>query len=211
MRACYSRRPPPAAPKSTGRVATHFNDRLQIDVLYIGLDNGRKAAVVHIVDVATRFGAARLLSNEQGPDITRALERAWFRPYGPPKQIQNDEARPFCSQEVTVFLETHGVSIDVAPGEAHTRLGIIERRHLVLRTAIEAYMEEEHMEKIVENVRDAVNHIAPIMNTLSFTKGYTPMQWVLNSNPRDPTSVTADDFNPVAHHDALTDPDFEHE
>ena len=72
-------------------------------------------------------------------------------------------------------------------------------------------MEEEQLENIVEHVRDAVNHIAPIMNTLSFTKGYTPMQWVLNSNPRDPTSVTADDFNPVAHHDALTDPDFEDE
>lgn len=194
--ACKSRTPPPTAAKSGPPPARHFNDRIQMDVLYIGLTSGRKVAVLHFVDVATRFGAARVLQQEQGPDIVQALERAWFRPYGAPKRLQMDEARPFCSQEVITAMERYGVEVDIAPGEAHTRLGIIERRHMVLRSAIETFLDSENLENTLDNVRDAVGYVAPTMNNLAFTKGYTPTQWVLNTNPRDPTSITADIFTP---------------
>ena len=109
------------------------------------------------------------------------------------------------------FLEQKGVQPQVAPGEAHTRLGIVERRHMVLRTAVENYLDNAAVEKTIDTVREAVNHVAPVMNNLSFTRGYTPSQWVLNSNPRDPTALTSDEFNPSIHHDALTNPDFEAE
>ena len=137
--ACAHRRPPPTASKSGPPPAKHFNDRLQMDVFYIKADAG-KTPVLHMVDTATRFGAARVLEHEQGADVVQALDRGWFRPYGPPRQLQCDEARCFCGQEVTTFLERHGTVVDVAPGEAHTRLGIVERRHMVLRSAIETYI-----------------------------------------------------------------------
>ena len=56
---CLSRRPPPQAPKSGPPPAQHFNDRLQMDVFYVEIEIG-KTAILHIVDVATRFGAARV-------------------------------------------------------------------------------------------------------------------------------------------------------
>jgi len=58
--------------------------------------------------------------------------------------IQYDEARCFCGQETTTFMESHNIKIDVAPGETHTRLGVIERRHMVMRTAIDTYMQHEN-------------------------------------------------------------------
>ncbi len=106
-----------------------------MDVFYVQLETG-KAAVLHLVDVATSFGAARILTAENCEQIAQALERAWFRPYGNPHMIQCDEARPYCSEEVKLYLERRGIKLQVAPGEAHTRLGIIERRHMVLRTAV---------------------------------------------------------------------------
>ena len=82
---------------------------------------------------------------------------------------------------------------------------------MVSCTAIENYLENSGVEKTIDAVREVVNHVAPAMNNLSFTKGYTPTQWVLNSNPRDPSCLTSDEFNQTIHHDALTHPDFEEE
>jgi hypothetical protein len=79
---------------------------------------------------------------------------------------------------------------------------------MVMRDAVEEYIELEGPPKTIDTVREAVSYLAPAMNTLSFTRGYTPSQWVLNTNPRGPSSITTDDFNPVAHKDALEDDDF---
>ena len=43
------------------------------------------------------------------------------------------------------------------------------------------------------------------MNQLSFTKGYTPNQWVFGTNPDDHTKITSDSFNPAIHHAVLTE------
>ncbi len=60
----------------------------------------------------------------------------------------------------------------------------------------------------LDSVREAVFQVSPVTKLLSFTNGYTPAQWVSNSNPRDPTVASADNFNPTCHHDALSEQDF---
>ena len=83
-------------------------------------------------------------------------------------------------------LEKYGAQLDVAPGEAHARFGIIEQRHMVLRTFLETYMEDSQTPKAIEGVEGTLNHITAVMNTLSYTKGLVPAQWLLTSNPKDP-------------------------
>ena len=111
-----------------------------------------------MVDTATKICAARVPKQERGTDVVRALGRAWIRPYGTPK-LQIDEARGFCSPEVRVFLEHYGVELDVAPGEAHSRLGIVEPRHLT-HTAVQTYFDDLQLEATLENVREAVMRLA---------------------------------------------------
>ena len=82
-----------------------------------------------------------------------------------------------CGEEVKIYLEQKRVQPQAAAGEAHTRLGTVERRRIVLRTAIENYLENSGVEKTIDAVREAVNHAALAMNNLSFTRGYTPTQW----------------------------------
>ena len=38
------------------------------------------------------------------------------------------------------FLADLGVAHNMAPGEAHTRLGTVERRHQMLRRAVEIFL-----------------------------------------------------------------------
>ncbi len=45
-------------------------------VCYIKADSG-KVAVLRKVDVATRFGAGRVATNDVGADVVHALRRAW--------------------------------------------------------------------------------------------------------------------------------------
>ena len=72
------------------------------------------------------------------------------------------------------MCDERGIELQVVPGEAHVRLGIIERHHLVMRAAIETYMETEKLELTIQNVREAVDHVAPALNTLSFNKATPP-------------------------------------
>ncbi len=80
-----------------------------------------------------------------GADFTQALERAWIRPYGAPHMLQFDEVRPFNSEEQKWFFEQRGVQPIVAPGEAHFRLGVVEKGHQVFRAAVETYVEQEKL------------------------------------------------------------------
>ena len=69
-----------------------------------------------------------------------------------------------------------------------------------MRTAV------EKKEATLENVRETVMRAEAAMHSLAVTRGFTPLQRVLNVNPRDPSAATSDDFNPSVHHGALEDP-----
>ena len=81
---CQSRRSPPRSAKSGPPLARAFNDRVQMDASYVKADSG-KVADLRIMDVATRFGAGRVVAEEVGADFIKALEKAWTRPYGAPQ------------------------------------------------------------------------------------------------------------------------------
>ncbi len=79
-----------------------------MDIFYIDTESG-KVAIANTMDVATRFGAGRMVEEEVGADFTQALEKAWIPPYGAPKMLHFEEARPFNSEELKKFLELHKI------------------------------------------------------------------------------------------------------
>ena len=164
-----------------------------------------------MVDAASRFSAAWVLEKEDAECAIKAIQRAWIRPYGPPKIIQCDEQRAFCSGQFQQFCNQNNIEPWIAPGEAHWKLGVVERRHPVLRKAIELYLRDNNLPPGRNSAIQALDHIVPVMNTLSFTRGYTPAQWVLGQNPAEHNSLTADKFNPSVHHTALTEQEYHDE
>ena len=111
---------------------------------WLCLKNSVKHPVLSVVDLATRYTAAVLLRSEQSEEHIRGLERCWIAHFGAPQRLITDEGRGWLSQvfESWTNAGAHGIEHVVAPGEAHERLAIVERRHAILRKSIEVYMDD---------------------------------------------------------------------
>ena len=73
------------------------------------------------------------------------------------------------------------INHEVAPGEAHTRMSLVERRPAVLRKAIEVY----------------ITYILPQLNAQPTVAGYSPSQWLLGYQPSIGNLLTSDQITPV--------------
>ena len=136
--ACERYKKPNATAPAAMSKATTFNEQIQADVMWLKLPD-TKVPVLHIIDVATKFQAAAVVYGEKSSDYQHALERVWIRHFGPPSELHTDEGRGWCSEEMYTFLMDLNIHHTISPGEAHTRLGVLERRHSVLRKALEIY------------------------------------------------------------------------
>ena len=83
----------------------------------------------------------------------------------------------------------------ISPGEAHTRLGIVERRHSVLRKAVEIYMDDLDLHT-VDGLRQALAYVLPQINSTPSVAGFSPSQWVLGFQPDFPGELLAEGLNP---------------
>ena len=84
---CLQRRRPNQAPKTGVIKETLFNGTVQIDFFKVALQSGT-ATIAHMVDVASKYQAARLVHGETTEDAIHALGREWIRLFGNPKRLQ---------------------------------------------------------------------------------------------------------------------------
>ena len=85
--------------------------------------------------------------------------------------------------------------LEIADAESHNWLGSIERKHQVVRKAVELYMLDKGR-KTKKTLLEAAIYCPGQINSLSYTRGFTPAQWVLGQAPRDTLSLTSSVFNP---------------
>ena len=107
-----------------------------------------------ILDQATRFIAVRILHSEKATGFVKGMERSWIRHFGVPKFLRVDEAKGWSSQHVREWCADHGMTLEVAPAEAHSWLGACKRRHQVVRRALELYMDDQGA-RTVQNLAEA--------------------------------------------------------
>ena len=191
---CASRKKPGSVPPAAGLTARHFGDRLCADSAWIETTSGRKCFLT-LMDQATRYIAVRLLRSAQSTDFIKGVERAWIKQFGCPKYLRVDEAKAWSSQALRDFCSNNGITLEAAPAEAHSWLGATERKHQVVRHAIEVYMEQKGTNSF-DNLKEALIYIPSQVNNMSFVNGYTPNQWVTGRSPTQATSLSADFFNP---------------
>ena len=100
----------------------------------------------------------------------KALERGWFRHFGIPKELITDEGRGWLHETMTNMLAEQNILHTVAPGEAHTRMGVVERRHQVLRKAVEIYMDDRGLQDL-DGLRQALAYVLPQVNSAPTVAG----------------------------------------
>ena len=108
-----------------------FNHTILIDVMYID-----GSPVLHIVDNATRFQAARWLKNLSARHTWETLRLMWIDIYlGPPDHIVHDAGTNFVSKEFKQYANSLAITTKAVPVEAHWSIGVVERYHPVLKRA----------------------------------------------------------------------------
>ncbi|CAE7647792.1 GIP [Symbiodinium sp. CCMP2592] len=193
---CYARRRSPGVPPAAGLMARNFGDRLLADSAWIDIEGGRRC-VLTVMDQATRYVAVRLLESETATEFIKGIERSWIKQFGVPKMLRIDEAKGWSSKALREWSSTNNITLEIAPAECHNWLGAVERKHQVVRRALEIYMDEKGG-RTLSHLKEALVYVPGQINNLSFVRGFTPNQWVTGRQPLTSTTLSGDFFNPGA-------------
>jgi polyhydroxyalkanoate synthesis regulator phasin len=155
-----------------------FNYAVVVDIMYID-----GSPVLHLVDEATAFNAARFLKEITAKATWDAVRTCWIDTYqGPPDYLVHDAGKNFASYEFKQSARTMGTEVKEVPVEAHNSIGKVERYHVPLRRAYEIMREELQEERIS---RDAVLQIAvKAVNDTAGPNGLVPTLLVFGAYPR---------------------------
>lgn len=137
-RLCQLHSRAPGRFKFTLRDDREFNYCVYIDIFYID-----SMPVLHVVDEATRFEAARFLQSMSAQHAWDALRACWIDVYlGPPDIVTHDAGKNFASREFRQHASTMAITTKEVPVEAHNSVGRVERYHGPLRRAYEVIRRE---------------------------------------------------------------------
>ena len=195
---CHSclryRKPNQVAPASS-KVILKFNQNVQADVFWLK-SGSNKIPILSMVDEGTRFQAASVVNGEKAEDFITALERCWLSHFGPMQQLITDEGRGWLHQDFEAWTENHSIHHVVAAGEAHQQIALVERRHAVLRKALEIYLADFGLTGS-NAIRQALCYVVPQLNNTPSTSGFSPAQWVLGQSPEFPGELLSTNLTPV--------------
>jgi hypothetical protein len=89
--------------------------------------------VLHAVDEATAFQAARFLTNMKASTTWDTLCAMWIDMYvGLPDVIATNAGKNFVSKEFVNNAKTIAIEIDKVPVESHNSIGKVERYHTAI-------------------------------------------------------------------------------
>ena len=191
---CHERKGPSGVPPAAGLTARSFGERLMADTAWIDTSDGR-CCIMTLMDQATRYVCLRVMNDEKSTSLVKSIERGWIKHFGSPRYLRIDEGKGFAATYLRDWCSERGIMLEIAPAESHNWLGSVERKHQVVRKALELYMDERG-QRSKKMLAEAAIYCPGQINSLSYTKGFTPAQWVLGKAPYDVLSLTADVFNP---------------
>ena len=173
------------------------NDDVGLDVIEIRDISGTSYCILNVVDMASCFQQAYIVreSDTHGTPSSQSclgvFLDGWVRFMGYPKAITVDRGthnRGAFSRHLT----NKGVLIRSAALECPEQIGRVERRNAILKNILNKTIKEcnIHSRKGVDlAITEAVNAI----NSMSHKGGYTPHQWVLGRQRREPGTMINED------------------
>ena len=146
-RACRTWRKPTPVSHATARLVDKFNERCQVDLMFVSPNAGQTAQQrkqqipnntdpdnevwLHIICVATRLSQAAIIPNKSCGTILNTIDRIWIRPYGPPTYLESDREGALNSDEARICMERLGVKLSLLGVDAHTKM--LEKHQDLLR------------------------------------------------------------------------------
>ena len=104
--------------------------------------SGVPPVAMTMMDQATRYVALRIVKDEKSATLVKGIEKGWIKRCGTPRYLRIDEAKGFAATYLRDWCSERGIMLGIAPAESHNWLGSVERKHQVVRKALELYMAE---------------------------------------------------------------------
>jgi len=159
-----------------------FNHSIFTDIMYID-----GSPILHIVDEATRFQAARWLLNMTAQHVWETLRICWIDVYiGPPDLINHDAGTNFTASEFQQYANSLDITTKEVPVEAAHSMGIVERYHKPLRRAYTVIMDEfkENNKNTIWDRTLVLQMAVKAVNDTAGPDGITPTLLVFGAYPR---------------------------
>ena len=186
---------PPQQPRPTAMprmIAGQFGDELQMDVFYTRNIKGENFAILGIVDRATGYHQAGVMTDRSSTNVFQLFHDRWLKPFGLPRLVRCDPDTSFRG-EFQRRLEAMGCLVEHCPAESHFVIGMIERRNGLLRIVVEKLV-DQHAILSTQDLEVAVSSACHSLNSTAFTKGRSAYAAVFGRIPRLTDDVLTDEF-----------------
>jgi len=155
----------------------NFNAEIIADVMFLE----GNLPVLHVIDTATSFNAARFLTTQTARGIWETLKLCWIDVYqGPPDVIVVDAGKAFTSDEFKQSAHSLSIKVKDVPIEAHHSIGKVERYHAPLRRAYNIMRAEDPSLSREGSLQAAVKAV----NDTAGPDGLVPTLLVFGAYPR---------------------------
>ena len=161
--------------------ANAFNDQISIDVFYIQ-HRGDTRKVLTFQDDYSKYVVDVPVKHESTRSETKALEKYWLRPFGPPRELRLDSSGAHMSEAMAKWAQAHGIKLRLIPKGGHHMLGALERDHQVRREQLGLYA------RIFpeDSLKRSLLITSAQRNRYRLVGGYSPATLALGYQPRDP-------------------------
>lgn len=154
-----------------------FNSCVIVNVMYIN-----QKPVLHAVDEATAFQAARFMPNVQANTTWDLLRAMWIDMYiGPPDLIKTDAGKNFVADDFVKNARALAIEVEDVPVEAHHSIGKVERYHAPIRRAYDVISADLGRSIAAEHV---LQMAVKAVNDTAGPDGLVPTLLVFGTYPR---------------------------
>ena len=174
---CIKYRKPFNRPVVCMPLASEFNEMIGIDLKIWG-----NQYFLVIVDIATRFCAARVIEDKLPSTIVRGLFLSWVATFGPPKKLISDNGGEFSNSAMRDFSEAFSIKVIHTAAESPWSNGIVERLNGVLGKLVLKILDDVNCDTDI-----ALAWAVAARNAYYNNSGYSPNQLVFGFNPAMPT------------------------
>ena len=140
-----------------------------------------------IVDLATRFCTATVITNKMPHTIIKGLFVSWITIFGAPKKILTDGGGEFNNTEMRALGEAFTIKIITTAAESPWSNGVCERLNGVLGNLVMKILDDEKCD-----IQMALAWAVSARNAYDNNSGYSPNQLVFGFNPAIPNIYNSD-------------------
>ena len=154
-------------------MAQKFNEVVSMD-----LKVRKNGYFLVMVDMATRYCAAKLIRSKQPAVILKALFLNWISTFGPPSKFLSDNGREWNNSELRELGEAFNIKILTTAAESSWSNGMCERLNGVIAGMVDKIMLDSKCEEEI-----ALAWAVSARNSLDNNFGFSPNQLVFSFNP----------------------------